>query len=132
MCNWSTHFPKMCYKLYIYIPHRRNEDQSPAAASHHTALPLLPLLALPASSSSSSCTSSHSSSSSSCTSSHSSSSPCSSSSSSPSWCTHCLSSPSCCWCQFTVGEEIEGFKKAKKGPQSKREANTNEDRILQS
>ena len=47
MCNWSTHFPKMCYKLYIYIPHRRNEDQSPAAAAHHTALPLLPLLALP-------------------------------------------------------------------------------------
>ena len=26
MCNWSTHFPKMCDKLYIYIPHRRNED----------------------------------------------------------------------------------------------------------
>ncbi|CAB1437297.1 unnamed protein product, partial [Pleuronectes platessa] len=25
----------------------RNEDESPAAASHHTALPLLPLLALP-------------------------------------------------------------------------------------
>ena len=49
MCNWSTHFPKMCDKLYIYIPHRRNEEQSPAAAaaSHQTALPLLPLLALP-------------------------------------------------------------------------------------
>ena len=49
MCNWSTHFPKMCHKLNIYIPHRRNEEQSPAAAaaSHQTALPLLPLLALP-------------------------------------------------------------------------------------
>ena len=35
--------------IYIYIPHRRNEEQSPAAAaaSHQTALPLLPLLALP-------------------------------------------------------------------------------------
>ena len=39
----------MCDKLYIYIPHRRNEELSPAAAaaSHQTALPLLPLLALP-------------------------------------------------------------------------------------